>query len=56
VLAINATLSASGTRGGALLAVDEDYYKISNAEHKNFSVIAKVEATTTMAVWWLTVV
>lgn len=51
-----ATLPANGTRGGTLLAVDDDYYKISSAEHRSFSVTTKVEATTSVEEWWLTVV
>lgn len=51
-----AILLATGTRGGALLAVDEDYYKISCAKHRSYSVTAKVEATTTVEEWCLTVV
>lgn len=47
-------LSAQQTRGGALLAVDEDYYKLSGAVLGEFTTSTKLEATTTPQDWWLT--
>jgi len=49
-------LPASGTRGGALLAVHEDYYRILQTEVRGHSVSAKLQPTTGVGEWWLTVV
>jgi hypothetical protein len=51
-----AYLPAQGTRGGALLAINEDYYKISNPMVGEFTVSAQLHATTSLAQWGLTVV
>jgi hypothetical protein len=48
--------SALGTRGGALLAVNEDYYKILQTEVRGHSVSAKLQPTTGVGEWWLPVV
>lgn len=49
-------LPAQQTRGGALLAVHQDFYKIIDSRVGTFSVSAKIEATTSLQEWWLTVV
>jgi len=49
-------LPALGTRGGAILAVNDDYYKILQSEVRNHSVTAKLQATTGVGDWWITVV
>ena len=51
-----AVLPAVGTRGGVLIVVHEDYYKIQQIEVQNHSVSAKLQATTGLAEWWITVV
>lgn len=51
-----ASLPAQQTRGGALLAVHEDFYKLRDVIVGEFTVSARLEATTTVADWWLTVV
>ena len=51
-----AVLPASGTRGGALLAVNEDYYRIMQCEVREHSVSAKLQATTDAVEWWITMV
>jgi len=49
-------LPAEGTRGGALLAVDEDHYSIIASGHRHFSVSAKLRSVEENNEWWLTVV
>jgi hypothetical protein len=49
-------LPAQQTRGGALLAVNEDFYKLSGDVVGEFTVSAKLESTTTAEDWWITVV
>ena len=51
-----AFLPATGTRGGALLAVDENYYRIVQTEIRVHSVSAQIETTMGVGSWWLTVV
>jgi len=51
-----AVLPAVGTRGGVLIVVHEDYYKTQQIEVQNHSVSAKLQATTGLAEWWITVV
>ncbi|KAG2588181.1 hypothetical protein PVAP13_5NG209043 [Panicum virgatum] len=52
----DAVLPAVGTRGGALLAVHEDYYQILQTEVRQHSVSARLQAKTGAVDWWLTVV
>lgn len=49
-------LPAQQTRGGVLLAVHQDQYKITQSVVANFSVSARVESKTSDAEWWITVV
>jgi hypothetical protein len=49
-------LPAVDTRGGAVLAADEDKYKITRAFQGTFTVTAKIEATASFSAWWLTTV
>lgn len=49
-------LPADGTRGGILLAVHEDYYRIHECFLRENSVIACIEATTCLVKRWITVV
>lgn len=49
-------LSAQQTRGGVLLAVHEDHYKIKQILIENFTVSARLEATRSAIEWWITVV
>ncbi|PUZ66141.1 hypothetical protein GQ55_3G282800 [Panicum hallii var. hallii] len=49
-------LPAQGTRGGALVAVDEDHYLIRQFEHRTHSVSALLESTHCADSWWVTVV
>ena len=49
-------LRAQGTRGGAVIAVDEDYYTILNLEHRLHSVTVCLASSQCESVWWLTAV
>ena len=51
-----AYLPAQGTRGGALVAVDEDYYRISHSEFSEYTITVRVESTQCVSAWWITVV
>ena len=51
-----AFLPATGTRGGALLAVDENYYRIVQTDIRVHSVSVQIETTMGVWSWWLTVV
>ena len=51
-----AYLPAQGTRGGALVAVDEDYYNITQSAFRAHTVTVKVESKQCNSDWWLTVV
>jgi len=51
-----AFLPAQGTKGGALIAVDEDFYPISHKEHREHVVSICVECTQSMDNWWITMV
>ena len=51
-----AYLPAQGTRGGALIAVDEDYYNICQAHVREHTVSVCVISTQCTESWWLTVV
>lgn len=51
-----AFLPAQGTRGGALIAVDEDFYSISHRDHREHTVSVCVESTQSLESWWITVV
>lgn len=51
-----AFLPADVTRGGALLAVDDDHYCIAASEFRRFSVSAKLVSTVDNTEWWLSVV
>ena len=51
-----AFLPANGTRGGALLVVDEDHYSITSSEFRRFSVTARLHSAMDSTDWWLTVV
>ena len=51
-----AFLPAQGTRGGALIAVDEDYYTIQQSEFRCHSVTALLKSVRTEEEWWVTVV
>jgi len=51
-----AYLPAQGTRGGVLVAVDDDYYSITHAEHREHTVSVYVVSTQSLVSWWLTVV
>ena len=51
-----AILPADGTRGGALLAVHDEFYLITQTEVRAHSVSAKLQAKTGVVEWWLTVV
>ena len=51
-----AYLPAQGTRGGALIAVDEDYYNICRSEVRDHIVSVCVTSTQCTESWWLTVV
>jgi len=51
-----AFLPAVGTRGGALIAVDEDHYCFTASEHRQFTVTAKLKALVDNSEWWVTVV
>ena len=51
-----AYLPADGTRGGALIAVDEDHYCITASEFRQFTVTAKLKAHMDNSEWWVTVV
>ena len=50
-----AFLPADGTRGGALIAVDEDHYCITASEFRQFTVIARLKASVENSEWWVTV-
>jgi exonuclease III len=47
-------LPAVGTRGGALLAVDESCYKIVQFDVRKYSVSAQLQSTMGVGTWWLT--
>jgi len=49
-------LPAQGTRGGALIAVDEDYFTLHHAEFRSHSVTALLRSCRTAEEWWFTVV
>jgi hypothetical protein len=49
-------LPAVGTRGGALLAADESYYKIVQFDVREYLVSAQLQSTMGVGTWWLTVV
>ena len=49
-------LPAVGTRGGALLAVDENYYRIVQFDVREHSMSAQLEPLMGVGSWWLTVV
>jgi exonuclease III len=49
-------LPAQGTRGGVMVAVDEDHYSIKQFEHRSYSVSALLESTHCAESWWVTVV
>ena len=51
-----AFLPADGTRGGALIAVDEDHYCITASEFRQFTVTARLKASVENSEWWVTVV
>jgi hypothetical protein len=51
-----AYLPAQGTRGGAAIAVDEDYYTIIHSKHHQHTVTVCIASTQCVADWWLTVV
>ena len=51
-----AFLPAQGTRGGALIAVDEDLYTIQRSEFRSHSVTALLKSVRTQEEWWATVV
>ena len=51
-----AYLPAQGTRGGALIAVDEDYYNICQAHVREHTVSVCVISMQCTESWWLTVV
>jgi len=51
-----AFLPAQGTRGGAIVAVDEDFYSIINSEFREHTVSVCLASTQCLATWWLTVV
>lgn len=51
-----AFLPAEGTRGGALIAVDEDHYSIIASEFRQFTITAKLKASVDNLEWWVTVV
>ncbi|KAG2624178.1 hypothetical protein PVAP13_3KG110427 [Panicum virgatum] len=51
-----AYLPAQGTRGGALVAVDEDFYSITHLEFREHTVSVFITSTQSLATWWLTVV
>ena len=47
-------LPTQETRGGVLLAANEDYYNLSETQIRDHTVIAKLEAKTYPVSWWLT--
>jgi len=51
-----AFLPAQGTRGGALVAVDEDYYTITHSEFREHTVSVCITSNQCLATWWITVV
>ena len=51
-----AYLPAQETRGGVLVAVHEDFYTVQSSFITSNAVTVKVQATTSGASWWLTVV
>ena len=51
-----AYLPAQGTRGGAIVAVEEDFYTITHSEHRRRSVTVCIASTQCVSEWWLTVV
>lgn len=51
-----AYLPAQGTRGGALIAVDEDYYTITQSEYRQHTVTVCISSAQCVSSWWITVV
>lgn len=49
-------LPTEGTRGGALIAVDKDYYTITHSEHRQHTVTVCVASSQCATSWWITVV
>ncbi|KAG2593167.1 hypothetical protein PVAP13_5NG109742 [Panicum virgatum] len=47
---------AQGTRGGALVAVDEDYHTITHSEFREHIVSVCITSNQCLATWWITVV
>jgi exonuclease III len=51
-----AFLPAQGTRGGVLIAVDEDYYTLQQAEFRDHSITVLLKSVRTEEEWWFTAV
>lgn len=49
-------LPADGTRGGIILAADDNYYRLSQCELKSFSLTTKIVMRETNDAWTITVV